>query len=356
MIANTPVPAAQTIDDGKDQKLLAQEIKGPLRYHSQTVIVAPKIRIAVAGAGAFGKNHLRVLSQHPDVTLAGVYDTNADQAAASARDFSCPQFPSLAALSESADAAVVATPTSSHTPVALELLDAGLDVLIEKPIASTLDDARSIAGLAGERGRIVQVGHLERFNPAVEKLESLKLRPLFFEIHRLSVFTPRSLDIDVVLDLMIHDLEIVLALTGMMPEEIRAAGIHILSSRVDIANVRMQFPGGCIANFTASRASTEQVRKLRMFTPRGYLSADYKKQELYSIQVGENQSIDFRPIPIEKDEPLRREVAHFVECIRSRQAPRVGASEAIRALGVALDILDKIEVHAEIVAQSLGSR
>jgi predicted dehydrogenase len=306
------------------------------------------------GVGAFGRNHVRVLSETG--ALSGLFDPDAARAQAVADEFGCRAYSSVEELAANSDAAVVAAPTAAHAELGLALMERGLDVLIEKPIAATMEDADRLVDMAARLGRVLQVGHLERFNPAVQALESLKVLPLFFEIHRLSIFTPRSLDVDVVLDLMIHDLEIVLALTGAMPEEIRAAGIQILSSRVDIANVRLQFPGGCVANLTASRASTEQVRKMRLFAPHRYLSLDYKRQDLISVSVDENRQISFRPVGVTKEEPLKLEIAEFLDCVRTRRRPRVSGAEAMRALQVALDILDKIQVHAEVVAKTVAAR
>ena len=223
------------------------------------------IRIAVVGAGSFGANHVRVLSQLPDVELAGVFDLNREQAQKVAAEHSTIAIESLDDLSGnrlggSIDAAVVATPTMTHESVATRLLELGIDVLIEKPIADSSAAGDRLTKLAKTRGRVLQVGHLERFNPAVIALGNAVTVPLFFEVHRMSIFTPRSLDVDVVLDLMIHDLDIVLSLTKAIPIEIRAAGISVLSQKVDIANVRLSFPSGCVANLTASRVSTERVR------------------------------------------------------------------------------------------------
>jgi predicted dehydrogenase len=312
------------------------------------------IRVGVAGAGAFGRNHLRILREAG--VLGGVFDSDASHADSAAVEFGCTAYATLDDLAKDCTAAVVAAPTTVHAELGIGLMERGLDVLVEKPIASSMEEANRLVETAQRLGRILQVGHLERFNPAVEALEGMRLLPLFFEIHRLSIFTPRSLDVDVVLDLMIHDLEIVLALTGAMPSETRAAGIQILSSRVDIANVRLQFPSGCVANLTASRASTEQVRKLRVFAPHQYLSLDYKRQDLISVSVGENQQISFQPIAVPKEEPLKREIAEFLDCIRTRRRPRVSGEEAARALGVALDILDKIKFHAEVVAKTVAAR
>jgi predicted dehydrogenase len=217
-----------------------------------------------------------------------------------------------------------------------------------------------MVGVAHDRGRILQVGHLERFNPAILALEKSLTVPLFFEIHRMSVFTPRSLDVDVVLDLMIHDIDLVLALTGLEPEEVRAAGVRIFSEKVDIANVRLAFPGGCIANITASRASTEKIRKLRLFQPHQYISIDYAKQEGVVINVGApNQAnagqIGFSQLAAVKQEPLVAQFGAFLHSMATREAPRVDGPAAVRALKVSQDILDKIEEHgAQVHARLEG--
>jgi predicted dehydrogenase len=312
-----------------------------------------KIRVAVIGAGVFGRHHLRVLSQSLNATLVGVVDADRERAAQAAAGHNCLTFATLGELKGEIDAAVVAVPTSLHAEVGCELLAAGIDVLVEKPIAADLASARRLVDTAAEHQRILQIGHLERFNPAVAALKKIASIPLFFEIHRLSLFSPRSLDVDVVLDLMIHDLDIVLDLAGAMPEEIRAAGISILSDKVDIANVRLAFPGGCIANLTASRVSTERVRKLRLFQPHQYISLDYQKQEAVAYTVSGNRQIGFQPLPAVKEEPLRLEVEAFLASVADRTSPTVPGKEGLRALEVALAILDKIEEHAKLVTQQL---
>jgi len=311
------------------------------------------LRVAVVGAGQFGVNHIRIISQSEEAELAAVVDTDPARAQSVAQRFGS-RAASLDELPALADAAVVAVPTSSHAAVGCALLERGLDLLVEKPIAADLDSARRLADTAQAHGRILQVGHLERFNPAVKALKKLATIPLFFEIHRLSVFTPRSLDVDVVLDLMIHDLDIVLDLVGAAPEEIRAAGISILSPKVDIANVRLAFANGCIANLTASRVSTERVRKLRMFQPRQYISVDYARQDGVVTEVGENRAISFRPLETDKAEPLWLELEHFFEAVRTRSRPEVSGDDGCRALEAALAILDRIEEHSRRVARSIA--
>lgn len=310
----------------------------------------------MVGAGSFGRHHLRILSQSPGAELAGVVDSDAQRASAAAAQYGCPVYPSLADLAGRVDAALVAVPTAAHADVGCALLESGIDVLVEKPIAADVASARRLVDTAARTGRILQVGHLERLNPAITALKKLMTLPLFFEIHRLSLFSPRSLDVDVVLDLMIHDLDIVLDLVGALPEEIRAAGISILSDKVDIANVRLAFPGGCIANLTASRVSTERVRKLRLFQPHQYISLDYQKQEAVAFTVSGSQQIGFQPLSVPKDEPLRLEIESFLEAVQNRSRPPVPGEDGLRALDIGLAILGKIKEHGKLVEQQIKSR
>jgi predicted dehydrogenase len=312
------------------------------------------VRVAVVGAGSFGRNHLRVLRQLNGARLTAVLDIDPKRSAEAASQFECESVAELEALAGKVDAAIVSTPTVTHAGIGRRLLELGIDVLVEKPIAPDAAGARKLIEAASANGRILQAGHLERFNPAVTAMKKMVTRPLFFEVHRLSIFSPRSLDVDVVLDLMIHDIDIVLSLTGLVPEEIRAAGISILSEKVDIANVRLAFPGGCIANLTASRVSTERVRKIRLFQPRQYLSLDYARQDLVAFAVSPERQISFQPVTVEKEEPLKLELAAFLRAVATRQQPPVTGEQALHALEVALEILDKIKKHAQIVAQSLG--
>jgi len=260
--------------------------------------------VAVAGAGAFGRNHLRVYRELEDaglgVALAAAVEPDAARAAETAAKYAIPVFPSADALLAAdlkLDAASVAVPTVHHHAVAAPLLDAGLDLLVEKPLAATLAEADDLLARAAKGNRILQPGHLERFNPAVLAVEPRLRRPMFFEAHRLSIFTPRALDVDVVLDLMIHDLDIVLTFANSEVREVRAVGLPILSPKVDIANVRVEFESGCVANFTASRVSTERVRKLRFFEPRQYVSIDYARRDLLVIRIdpeaGKTSPADF---------------------------------------------------------------
>ncbi|WP_238325880.1 Gfo/Idh/MocA family protein [Bryobacter aggregatus] len=316
-------------------------------------IHAKVVRIAVAGAGAFGRNHIRVLKELPGAELTGIYDLNPEHAAAVAAEFGVRTFSSLTELAQNAEACVVAVPTIAHAEVGCALMEAGLDILVEKPIALDIASGARLVETAQKQQRILQVGHLERFNPAVTALAKAVTLPLFFEIHRLSIFTPRSLDVDVVLDLMIHDIEILLGLIGKLPVSIEAAGIQILSGKVDIANVRMAFPGGVIANLTASRASTEKVRKMRVFQPGAYLSLDYSKQELFGIEVGTQQQVRIKPFAVVKNEPLRLELEAFLHSVRSREKPKVDGETSLQALKVAMEVVDKIELHARVVRETL---
>jgi predicted dehydrogenase len=331
------------------------------------------------GVGAFGRNHLRVYNELQQagerVQLAAVVDANGQAAAEASAKFGVPGFRSIAEClaATRVDAASVCVPTMHHRAAAEELIAAGVDVLIEKPIAPSLADADSILALAAKHGRVVQVGHLERFNPAVTAARRVLNRPMFFESHRLSVFTPRSLDVDVVLDLMIHDLDIVLSLVASPVREVRAVGLPVLSPKVDIANVRVEFENGCVANFTASRVSTERVRKLRFFQPHQYLSIDFARQDLLMIDVTAAAGMDMatlaamaqmlqssqaagghpsaglslKKVDVPQGEPLRLEIAAFLDAVRTRATPVVSGEDGRAALKLALEINSAISAHAQ---------
>ena len=285
-------------------------------------------------------------------------DTDPARANVVAKEFGVPAASDLGRLLERhpIHAASVAVPTARHLSASKTLIEAGIDVLIEKPLATSLSEADELIALAKEHGRIAQVGHLERFNPAVRATLPLITQPMFFEVHRLSVFTPRSLDVDVVLDLMIHDLDIVLSFTKSPVKEIRAVGLPILSGKVDIANVRMEFESGCVANFTASRVSTERVRKLRFFQPRQYISIDYGRQDVLVFTVGgssgtpsANPDIKVAKPAIANQEPLHAELQSFLEAVRRRSPPAVSLEDGRRALATALDIVNQIQEHSQNV-------
>jgi predicted dehydrogenase len=311
-----------------------------------------RIRLAVVGCGQFGRNHCRVIHESQDAELVAVVDTDAARAAEAASTYGT-RAARLDELAGTVDAAVAAVPTTAHEEVACALMAAGIDVLVEKPIAPDLDAAGRMVECAKRSGRVLQVGHLERFNPAVAELERRATLPLFFEIHRMNQFSPRSLDVDVVLDLMIHDVDIVLAMAAAEPAEIRAAGVSILSEKVDIANVRLQFPNGCVANLTASRVSTERIRKLRLFQPHQYLSLDYGRQDLAIFSVGEGRQIGFEQAAVAKAEPLKLQLDAFLDAVKTRNLVKCSGQAARQTLGVALAILDKIRKHSEIVSRTL---
>jgi predicted dehydrogenase len=286
--------------------------------------------------------------------LAAIVDTDAGRGAEAAAHHHSVALSDYRELPGKVDAAIVAAPTTLHSEIGCYLLEAGIDVLVEKPIAIDLARADRLIEAADRGGRILQVGHLERFNPAVIALEQRTTLPLFFEIHRMNLFSPRSLDVDVVLDLMIHDVDVVLALAKAEPEEIRAAGISILSSKVDIANVRLQFPNGCVANLTASRISTERVRKLRLFQPHQYLSLDYARQDLAVFSVSGERQIGFEQAPVTKGEPLKLQFDAFLDSMASRNSPKSSGVAARQTLAAALAIVDKIEEHSEVVSNTLA--
>lgn len=334
-------------------------------------------RVAVVGAGVFGRHHLRVYRELEReglaVELAGVIDSSPEARESAAREYGIPAFASIEdciadarAKQRRIHAASVCVPTVEHARTARVLMDAGVDLLIEKPLAGTLAEAEAIARQACEQGRVVQAGHLERFNPAVQAARKVVTTPMFFEVHRLSVFTPRSLDVDVVLDLMIHDLDIVLKLTGVPVREVRAVGLPVLSNKVDIANVRLEFENGCVANLTASRVSTERVRKMRFFQPRQYLSLDFARRDLMLIDVTAAAGMDpaqlaamgdaarhpsggmsLRKVAVEDGEPLRLEIQAFLKAVRERSEPEVTVEDGRAALALALDINAAMSSHAQ---------
>jgi predicted dehydrogenase len=316
--------------------------------------------------GVFGRNHARVYKeleqQGEPVRLLGVVDPDVNRADAVAREFGCKGFGSVQQMlttHSELQSASVAAPTVNHLAVARDLMVAGVDVLIEKPLATSLAEADELVKFAATHKRIAQVGHLERFNPAVRATIPLLTQPMFFEVHRLSVFTPRSLDVDVVLDLMIHDLDIVLSFAKSPVKEVRAVGIPILSGKADIANVRLEFESGCIANLTASRVSTERVRKMRFFQPRQYISLDYGRQEVLVFTVGQdgasagepsiNPQIGVTKPPVASEEPLHAELKSFLHAVRSRSTPLVSLEDGRQALALALDIVKAIRSHGKSV-------
>jgi predicted dehydrogenase len=303
------------------------------------------IRVGVVGVGHLGRHHARLYAASPEAELVGVVDHDAERARAIAEEYGCRALPDPAALIGDVQAASVAVPTGSHREVAEQLLEGGVDVLIEKPIAPDVAEAASIRRTAERHERLVMVGHTERYNPAVIALTRAVDAPRFFEIHRLAAFTARSTDIDVVLDLMIHDLDLLLLMDGTDPVSVDAVGISALTDRVDIASARIHLRSGCVANLTASRISAEPVRRVRVFQSRTYLSCDTGRREVerYRLVFGADRapSIQHDRLPVEEGEPLGLEIAAFLEAVRSRQSP-VDALQGERSVSLAQQVLDSI--------------
>jgi predicted dehydrogenase len=315
-----------------------------------------RVPVAVIGVGEHGKKHSRELKKVPGAELVGVYDLRPERTREVATELGVRAFTSIEEALGAAQAVSIVIPTSHHAEVARQAIERGVDVLLEKPITRTVEEADEITALAADRGRILQVGHVERFNPGVIAAKSVTHRPLFFEIHRLGVFSARSLDVDVVFDLMIHDLDLVLWLAGAKVSDVRAVGLPVLSDKVDIANARVEFENGTVANFTASRVSTERVRKFRFFQPSEYVSIDFTRRDVLVLSVNREEGspkIGFRKVETKPEEPLRAELAAFVESVRTRSAPLVGGAEGRAALALAERVMICIEQHAAQVGVSL---
>jgi predicted dehydrogenase len=321
------------------------------------------IKVAVVGVGDFGRNHVRVWKELEGIELAGVLDANAERAQKVATEFATVVLNDFDDLASHAQAVSLAVPTADHARIGCELLERGLDVLVEKPIAASLEEADALLAAAKRNGRILQVGHLERFNPAVIAAEKIIRRPLFFEIHRMGVFSPRSLDIDVVYDVMIHDLEILLAFVPGPVADLRAVGIPVLTDKVDIAHARIEFETGAVANLTASRVSTERVRKMRFFQEHEYVSMDFTRQDVLRVQVDppaprtpgaalELPMPRFETLGAGHQEPLLAELRAFADCVRTRRTPRVDGVVGRRALELADRVMAGILEHARRVQLS----
>ncbi|MEJ2007838.1 MAG: Gfo/Idh/MocA family oxidoreductase [Acidobacteriota bacterium] len=310
------------------------------------------MRVAVIGVGEHGKRHAHAFKRVNGADLAGGYDQREGRAQALAAELGVKAFGSLEEALGAVQAVSIVIPTTDHAAVARLALDAQIDVLLEKPITRTVEEADALIELADRTGRILQVGHLERFNPGVVAAKAVTRQPLFFEIHRLGVFSPRSLDVDVVFDLMIHDLDLVLWMEGAKVGEVRAVGLPVLTNRVDIANARVEFENGAVANLTASRVSTEKVRKFRYFQPHEYISIDFSRRDALLLNVdheGAQPGIAFRKLEAQNADPLEAELESFVECVRSRRPPLVGGREGRSALALAERVMFCIEEHASRV-------
>ena len=333
-----------------------------------------KVKVAVIGAGSLGKEHARIyaeLASLGTVHFAGIYDSSRETATRVAEKLGVPRFDSIDQAAAECDAASVVTPTSTHYEIARGLLEKGRHVLVEKPMTDNTAQAAELVQLAQQRSCVLQVGHVERFNPVFKYLQEVATEPRFIETHRLSPFPARSMDIGVVLDLMIHDLDVVLAFVKSKVTSVDAVGIPVLSQSEDIANARLRFENGCVANLTASRISPERMRKIRVFSggaQTSYISLDYRAQEGFIYRLareGEAESsllqkllhakdstivsqfagkrIVREPVPIAKDEPLKLELQHFVECVREKQTPMVSGESARRALDLAFEITRQIQ-------------
>lgn len=311
-----------------------------------------KVRVAVVGAGEFGRNHARVYREIAGAELAAIVDRDASRAAQVAAEFGSVALPDAESLRGRVDAVSLAVPTVEHAVLGVRLLELGLDVLVEKPMATSLAAADALIAAAKCNGRVLQVGHVERFNPAVIAVEPILNRPLFFEVHRLGIFTPRSLDVDVIYDVMIHDLDILLALVREPVREVKAVGIPVLTDKVDIAHARIEFAGGAVANVTASRVSTELVRKMRFFQQHEYISLDYARRDALRVRVarpGPKPEFAFEKLPAEPVEPLRAELEDFLNAVRTRGVPRVDGAAGRAALELADQVMASIQGHASRV-------
>jgi predicted dehydrogenase len=307
-----------------------------------------RVRVGVVGVGALGQHHARVYASLPEAALVGVIDTHPGRAEEVAGPLGTKVFSNHSDLFGKVDAVSIATPTTLHSEIGEQFLKEGIHVLVEKPIAHTLEDADRLIKAAQENRCVLQVGHLERFNPAVVKLREIVRRPRFFEAHRMGLFSPRSLDIDVILDLMIHDLDIICLLVPSPVRHVNAVGIAILTNRIDIANTRIQFEDGCVANVTASRVSMEKIRKLRLFQKQEYISLDYTRQDVavfnlsYKTGAGIPEIVGRKLTP-ERKEPLQQELRAFLSATRGLEPVECSGTDGRRALALALQILDKAE-------------
>ncbi|MCZ6479337.1 MAG: Gfo/Idh/MocA family oxidoreductase [candidate division NC10 bacterium] len=310
-----------------------------------------KTRVGVIGVGHVGQHHARIYRELPGVELAGIADIDPARLQEVKRVAEAPVFQDYRELFGHVEAVSLAVPTHLHAQIARECLDRGVDVLVEKPMAQTLEEAEELTDLAKRRGRILQVGHVERFNGAVRALHRIVKTPGFIECHRLSPFPQRGTDVDVILDLMIHDIDIILSLVKSPVSQVNAVGVPVLTDRVDISNARLEFASGCVANVTASRVSIERLRKIRIFQPDTYISLDYASQEItlfrrlppdLASQPPQPPQIVREEVVVEKEEPLRLQLMSFLSSVRERTRPEVSGEEAVEALRVASQILAKI--------------
>ncbi len=306
-------------------------------------MVMDKVRVGIIGVGYLGMQHARILSYLEEAELKGVADINFRKAVEIGNRHGVQYYQDYEKMLDEVDAAIVATPTSEHFSISMKLLKEGKSILVEKPITETVEQGEELVSMATKNGLILQVGHLERFNPAVEAAESMISEPKFIEVQRLGSFSARSLDIDVVLDLMIHDLDIIMALVKDEINVIKSSGIHVLSEKIDIANARLEFKSGCVATLTASRVHQGKVRKLRIFEPASYYSIDYIDQEVKIFPLNGRRT-DIKTLKITKEEPLKKELKNFFRCIREKKTRKVSGDEGLRALKLAYKVLEEVEM------------
>jgi predicted dehydrogenase len=302
-----------------------------------------KVKVGIIGVGYLGMQHARILSYLEEAELKGVADIDFKKAMMIGNRHGVKYYQNYENMLDEIDAAIVATPTSEHYSISMKLLSEGKSVLVEKPITETVEQAEKLVATSKKNGMVLQVGHLERFNPAVEAVENMVSEVKFIEVQRLGSFSARSLDIDVVLDLMIHDLDIILALMKDEVKVIRSSGIHVLSDKVDIANARLEFKSGCVATLTASRVHQGKVRKLRVFEPTSYYSIDYIDQEVKIFPLNGRQT-DIKTLKIKKEEPLKKELKNFIKCTKEGKTKKVSGEEGLRALKLAYNVLDEAEM------------
>jgi predicted dehydrogenase len=301
-----------------------------------------KVRVGIIGVGYLGTQHARILSYLEEAELKGVADIDLKKAMLIGNRHGVPYCENFEDMLDEIDAGIVAAPTSEHFSITKRLLKEGKSVLVEKPMTDTVEQAKQLVELSKRNGLIFQVGHLERFNPAVEALNNIISEPKFIEVQRLGSFSARSLDTNVVLDLMIHDLDIILDLIKDEVKVIRSSGIHVLSEKFDIANARLEFQSGCVATLTASRVHQGKVRNLRIFEPTAYYSINYIDQEVKVFPLNRQQT-DIKTLKIKKEEPLKKELTNFFKCVRDGRTRKVSGEEGLRALKLAHQVLDQIE-------------
>ena len=299
------------------------------------------LKCGVAGVGYLGQHHARIYSELEGVELAAILEHDPVRAKEIGDKFNCPIVSTLDELAEACDAVSVVVPTDKHHEVAIPLLEAGCHLLIEKPICASIDEATEILAAANKANALVQVGHIEHFNPVMSYLEEVVNKPKYITAERLAPFQPRGTEVGVVLDLMIHDIGVVLQLVGSAPVDIRSVGVSVLSKTEDIANARIEFANGCVANLNVSRVSSKKVREIRVFQSSGYLSLDFMNQAGHHVNVGA-AGLDKQEVPIEKGEPLKLELASFTESVRNRRDPKVGGELGKTALDLAIQITDQI--------------